>query len=395
MPRRQLVLGMLFLMVLIMYLDRLAIGVAAPRIQAELGLTPKQWGWVAGAFTLAYALFEAPGGAMGDRIGQRMVLTRIVVWWSGFTALTAAVTGLGQLLAVRFLFGAGEAGAFPNSTGVVARWFEPSERARASSAFWIATSVGGVLAPLLVVPMMRAHGWRAPFVVFAIAGVLWAVAWHNWYRDPVNSVERTAAPWGRMVGDANFRWVLIMYHCYCWGATFYLTWIYTYLQTGRGMTETEMGFASALPFVAGIGGILAGGFLSDALSRRFGLRIGRCAVGAPSLILAGLAMVAATLTRDNDWAVGMLAAGMGVMNMMLPVAWAVCADVGGEHTGAVSGAMNTAGQLGSFLSAVAFGYLVEGLGSYDRALLPLAGMLIAAGAAFAMIDPRRQLIRAS
>jgi len=102
-------------------------------------------------------------------------------------------------------------------------------------------------------------------------------------------------------------------------------------------------------------------------------------------------MVAATLTKDNYWAVGMLAVGMGVMNMMLPVAWAVCADVGGEHTGAVSGAMNTAGQLGSFLSAVAFGYLVQGMGSYDRALMPLAGLLILSGAAFAMIDPRRSL----
>jgi nitrate/nitrite transporter NarK len=102
-------------------------------------------------------------------------------------------------------------------------------------------------------------------------------------------------------------------------------------------------------------------------------------------------MVGATLTRDNTVAVGLLAVGLGVMNMMLPVAWAVCADVGGEHTGAVSGAMNTAGQLGSFVSAVAFGYLVEGLGSYDLALMPLAGMLLVGGAAFAMIDPRRAL----
>ena len=109
------------------------------------------------------------------------------------------------------------------------------------------------------------------------------------------------------------------------------------------------------------------------------------------MILSGLAMVAATLTKDNYWAVGMLAVGMGVMNMMLPVAWAVCADVGGEHTGAVSGAMNTAGQLGSFLSAVAFGYLVKGLGSYDLALMPLAGLLILSGAAFAMIDPAQAM----
>jgi len=390
-PQRRSVLGMLFLMVLIMYLDRLAIGVAAPRMQAELGLGPGQWGWVIGAFTLAYAAFEMPSGALGDRNGQRTVLTRIVVWWSAFTALTGAVTGLGPLLAVRFLFGAGEAGAFPNATGVVARWFPAGERARASSAFWIATSVGGVMTPLVVVPMLKAYGWRVPFVIFAVIGLVWAVVWQSWYRDPVGTVDRKAAPWGLMLRDRNFRWVLVMYHCYCWGGYFYLSWIYTYLQTGRGLTEEQMKFASALPPLLGMAGILAGGFLSDGLARRYGLRVGRCAVGAPALIAAGVLMMAATVTKDNTWAVGLLAVGMGVLNMMLPVAWAVCADVGGEHTGAVSGAMNTAGQLGSFISAVAFGYLVEGLGSYDRALMPLAGMLVVGGVAFAMVDPRRRL----
>lgn len=394
MARRYLVLGMLFLAVFIMYLDRLAIGVAAPRMQADLGLGPKEWGWVIGAFTLAYAAFEMPSGALGDRLGQRKVLTRIVLWWSAFTALTGMVTGLGPLLLVRFLFGAGEAGAFPNCTGVVSRWFGAGERARASSAFWIATSAGGVLTPLAVVPMQKAYGWRMAFFVFAAIGALWAFAWQAWYREPAGGTLHRKAPWGAMLRDGNFRWVLLMYHCYCWGGYFYLSWIYTYLQIGRGLSEEQMKFASALPPLVGFGGILAGGFLSDGLARRFGLRTARCAVGAPSLILAGAAMTAATMTRDNWWAVGWLAVGMGVMNMMLPVAWAVCADVGGEHAGAVSGAMNTAGQLGSFLSAIVFGYLVDWLGNYDHALLPLAGMLFVSGAAFAMIDPRRRLTAA-
>lgn len=391
MGKRYLVLGMLFLVVFIMYLDRLAIGVAAPRIQAELGLGPKEWGWVTGAFTLAYAAFEMPSGAMGDRIGQRAVLTRIVVWWSSFTALTAAATGFGPLLFIRFLFGAGEAGAFPNVTGVMSKWFPPAERARASSAFWIATSVGGVLTPLMVVPMQQAYGWRVAFLVFGAVGLLWAMLWRFWYEDPPVRTERTAAPWGLMVRDSNFRWVLVMYHCYCWGAYFYLSWIYTYLQKGRGLTEDQMKLSSALPPALGFFGILIGGFLSDALCKRYGLKIGRCSVGASVLIVAGAAMVAATLTKDNTAAVALLAIGMGVMNMMLPVGWAVCADLGGEHTGAVSGAMNTAGQLGSFVSSVAFGYFIEWFGSYDLALMPLAAMLFVSGFAFAMIDPRKRL----
>src|SRR5690349_17022617 len=135
-----------------MYFDRLCIAVAGPRMQAELGLSPHQWGWVIGAFTVAYAAFEVPGGALADRVGPRRVLTRIVLWWSAFTALTGAVTGLGVLLAVRFLFGAGEAGAFPSCASVVSRWIPPHERARANSVFWTATAAGGALTPLVVVP---------------------------------------------------------------------------------------------------------------------------------------------------------------------------------------------------------------------------------------------------
>ena len=126
-----------------MYLDRLCIAVAGPRMQHDLGLTPRDWGWVMGAFTLSYALFEIPSGVLGDRVGPRKVLTRIVLWWSTFTAATGAVSSLAPLLAVRFLFGAGEAGAFPNCTATVSRWIPVRERARATSVFWLATSIGG------------------------------------------------------------------------------------------------------------------------------------------------------------------------------------------------------------------------------------------------------------
>ena len=181
--KRSIVLILLVLVSVITFLDRLAIAVAGPRMQDELGITPERWGWVLGAFVLAYGLFEIPTGAMGDRIGQRKVLTRIVVWWSVFTFLTGSVSGFVPLLITRFLFGVGEAGAYPNIAGGIARWFPPGERARAQGFIWGASRAGGALAPLLVLPIQEAFGWRASFWIFGAVGLVWAVVWYWWYRD--------------------------------------------------------------------------------------------------------------------------------------------------------------------------------------------------------------------
>ena len=158
MPYRFRVLALLFLLILVMYFDRLCIAVAGPRIMQDLGISPKNWGWVIGAFTIAYAAFEIPSGRLGDRIGPRKVLTRIVLWWSAFTAITGLVPTFPLMLAARFLFGMGEAGAFPNSAAVIGRWIPDSERARATSAMWAATAIGGMLTPLIVVPIQQLYG---------------------------------------------------------------------------------------------------------------------------------------------------------------------------------------------------------------------------------------------
>jgi ACS family glucarate transporter-like MFS transporter len=152
-------------------------------MQNDLGIAPEHWGWVLGAFVLAYGIFEIPSGALGDRIGQRRGLTRIVVCWSAFTCLTGLVSGFLPLVAVRLLFGAGEAGAIPNMSGCVARWFASTEQARAQGAIWAASRAGGVLAPWLVVPIMASLGWRSVFWVFGTLGFVWATFWFAWYRD--------------------------------------------------------------------------------------------------------------------------------------------------------------------------------------------------------------------
>ena len=409
MPYRVRVLALLFLLVLVMYFDRLCIAVAGPRIQHDLNISPSNWGWVIGAFTLAYALFEIPSGMMGDRIGPRRVLTRIVLWWSAFTALTGAVSSYPLMLVVRFLFGAGEAGAFPNSATVIQRWIPNSERARATSVIWTASAIGGILTPLIVVPIQKIYGWQMSFFLFGSLGLFWAALWYWWFRDTaaeksgVSAAERElignpirrsghGPPWSKLFRNGNFVRLLLMYHTYCWGAYFFLTWYPTYLQLGRGLTEDQMKIASSLPAWVSLVSLLGGGYLSDRLARRRSLRVARSAVGATGLIISGVCLALATVTRDNTVAVGLLTVGGGAMGMMIPVSWSICVDLAREHVGAVSGAMNTAGQVGSLISSVAFGYLVEWTGSYDRALMPLAAALIVSGCLFASIDPARELV---
>jgi sugar phosphate permease len=412
MPYRVRVLALLFLLVLIMYFDRLCIAVAGPRMQQELHISPSGWGWVIGAFTLAYALFEVPSGMLGDRIGARKVLTRIVLWWSAFTALTGVMSSFPALLAVRFLFGAGEAGSFPNCAGVVGHWIPQRERGRAASVIWTATAVGGALTPLLVVSIQKAYGWRMSFYLFAVLGLFWSAFWYRWFRNTpqempeVPAAEREligaptlrsghSVPWKRLLRNGNFLRLCAMYHTYCWGAYFFLSWLPTYLQKGRGLTEDEMRIASSLPAWASLVGLLAGGWISDYLGRRYSLWVSRCVVGASGLIASGLCLGLATVTRDNGTAVALLTFGLGAMGLMLPVSWSICVDMAREHAGAISGAMNTAGQAGSLISSVAFGYLVEWTGSYDRALMPLAAALVVSGLLFLSIDPAEELLPAT
>lgn len=409
MPYRHRVLALLFVLVVIMYLDRLAIGVAGPRIQDELHLGPKQWGWVMGSFTLAYAAFEIPAGIMADRRGTRFVLSRIVLWWSAFTAITGLVSGYGSLLLVRFLFGAGEAGAFPSTASTIARWIPKAERGRAASMVWIATAAGGFLTPLLVVPLQQAYGWRVSFYLFGSLGIGWVAVWYAWYRDRpaekagISAEElallgepegrvKTSAPWRHIVGQANFWRILAMYHFYCWGAYFYLSWLPTYLQKGRGFTEDEMKIGASVPMVAGFLGVLAGGFLSDWARRRYSLRVARCGVGSFGLAAAAAMILAASQSTGKPETVAFIGLGLMAMNLMLPVSWALCVDLGGDYSGSISGAMNTAGQLGSFLMATSFGAIVEATGSYDLALLPMAAMLLISALLYLTIQPEQSLL---
>ncbi len=407
MKYRYRVLGFLFFASLITYVDRICISVAGKTIQTDLGLTLEQWGWVLSAFVISYGVFEIPAGALGDRIGPRRVLTRIVAWWSVFTALTGVVQGFRQLVIVRFLFGMGEAGAFPNFSTVIARWFPTTERARAQSVVWMASRIGGAVAPILVIPVQQAYGWRVGFYLFGAIGLAWALAWFWWFRDhpaemkgvsPAEVAESESGavpappvrpPWRHLFRQPNLWWIMLMYHANAWCGFFYLTWMHIFLANGRGFSPGELIALSWLPFVFGAVANLGGGVASDLLVRRIGLKWGRRLLGAGGLGAAAVFLAATIFTQDKVVTVVWLALAYGCSDFALPVAWAVCLDVGRRQAGVVTAAMNTAGQVGSFLTTVLFGYIVVAFGSYNAPLVPIAVMSLVGAVAWLRIDATR------
>ena len=404
---RRGVVGLLVLLFAITYLDRVCMSVAGPRIQEDLGIGPIEWGWVTGIFTFAYCVFEIPTGTMGDRLGPRRVLTRIVVWWSAFTALTGAMTSFYPLLLTRFLFGAGEAGAFPNASVVVARWFPPRQRATMSGVVLAASQMGGAIAPLLVVPIQMRYGWRMSFYVFGLAGLVWAAVWYGWFRDspeemrgqaatsPPKSFEAPVAAshgfsW-RAASSSQTVWALLgVAFCYIYVYNFFQTWFHTFLVKGRGFSEASL-LLSALPFVVAVGANLAGGAASDALTRRHGPKAGRRLIGAGSLAAAAAFTLAAMLTQHQVLTVVFLALTYGAITFQQSGVFGVCLDIGGPRAGAMVGLMNTVAQAGGLVGSVLYGYIVDRAGSYDAPFIPMAVLLLIGALLWTKVDASQPL----
>jgi MFS transporter, ACS family, glucarate transporter len=399
---RRGVVGLLVLLFIITYLDRVCISVAGPRMQEDLGIDPVGWGWVTGMFTLAYCLFEIPTGTMGDRIGPRRVLTRIVVWWSAFTALTGSATGYYQLLVTRFLFGAGEAGAFPNASIVVARWFPPRQRATMSGVVLMASQVGGAISPLLVLPIQMRYGWRMSFYVFGAAGLLWAAVWYAWFRDSPEERHSLAPQAGRAEHASHvFPWdvarrsttiwaLLVVAFCYVYVYNFFQTWFHTFLVRGRGFSERNL-LISSLPYVVAVCANLAGGAASDALVHRIGQKNGRRAIGVIALAAAASFIVATMFTKHQVLTVVFLALTYGAITFQQSGVFGVCLDVAGTRAGAMVGLMNMAAQVGGLAGSVLYGYIVERTGSYDAPFIPMAALLAIGAVLWLKVDGSVQL----
>ena len=405
---RNRVMVLLCLLMVITYLDRVCIAVAGPRMQEALHISALGWGWVTGVFTLAYAIFEIPSGALGDRIGPRRVLTRIVLWWSAFTTLTGLVTGYAPLLLTRFLFGMGEAGAFPNASVAVARWFPVHERGRALGFSLMASQLGGAIAPLLVVPIQIQYGWRASFYMFGILGVAWSGVWYWWFRDSpaekpgVSDAELAetrdlipkanhSLPWKIVLRSGNFWAAMGVALCYVYTYYFFQSWFHTYLVKARGYSENDL-LLSSLPYLVGACANCCGGLASHALVKRVGLTWGRRYIGVVGLSTAAVCAVASLFTQQWFAALILLSLVYGGITFQQPIMFAACLDIGGEYAGVVVGAMNTAAQVGSFVSALVFGYLVDRYGSYNLPFIPMTALLLIGAWLWLKVDPAKRLV---
>jgi MFS family permease len=406
---RHKVLAMTVALGAITYLDRVSISVARPYIARDLDLSPTQMGYVFSAFYLAYALFEIPTGWWGDRIGTRRVLTRIVCWWSAFTVLTGVAFSYSSLVAIRFLFGAGEAGAFPNATRTYARWFPRHERGTAQGLFFMGAHLTGGLTPLLVTALLVYLDWRSLFVLFGSIGFVWSLAWYRWFRDSpaehpgVGAAERElierglgadagpareATQWKRLLANRTVVCLCLMYFTQAFGGTFYVTWLPTYLAS-RGLTGMTAGVLAGLPLILSAAADLLGGVSTDRAARRLGLRLGRVTIGGGALAAAGLFTIAGTFVASPVAAAVLIALGGASSNFLLGAAWGTCLDIGGRRAGAVSAAMNTSGQVGAILSPILVATVVHRFSNWSAPLY-LAGVLFLLGAlCWLWVDPTK------
>jgi sugar phosphate permease len=407
---RYIVLGFTVAIYMITYMDRVVISNAAPVIQKEFGFSLITMGWILASFRWAYALFQIPGGWFGDRIGPRRALAIIVTWWSVFTSLTAFAWSAASMMIVRFLFGIGEAGAFPIATRSLSRWMLPGERGFAQGMTHAGSRLGAAMTPPLVVWIITRYNWRAAFVTFGIMGILWAVAWLFFYRDTpdehasANAGERdlirsstggarlvgVKVPWRKILSNSGLWYLAAMYFCYTYCLSTYLDWFPTYLHQYRGYDLKQMGFYASLPLLVGTVGDLAGGWFSDVLLHRTAnVKRSRRVVAVGGFLLAAAGIIPATLTTDPQTCVAWSCIAFFGLEITVGVSWAIPLDIGGDCAGSVSSVMNMCGNIGGAISPAALAYLVKAYGWNVPFLVASMLCAIAAVLYFTKIDASR------
>ncbi len=354
----------------ILYLDRICMGQAVVPIQNELGLSNSQMSLVLMSFTLAYGLFAVPVGRWGDKTGPRSVLASIVLAWSMFTALTGAATGLLTLLLVRFLFGAAEAGAFPNAAKVMSRWFPPSERGRVQGVMLAFSQFGAVLAPAATAYLIGLAGWRVAFVIYGSIGVVWALGFWLWFRDDpathrrVNATELARiraetppaetdpgpVPWADVLAN---RGVIVLSVIMVFGAFytyFFYSWFQKYLNATRGVENVEAGNLTSLVMASSAVGMLVGGWLADRISKLNDPVRARRYLGSASYLVAAVCMFLGVRQDDALSLAALWGASFCAMHVTLPNWWSCAIPQGGRHTATIFGLMNGLGVFGAMAS---------------------------------------------
>jgi MFS family permease len=417
---------------IVQYIDRVCISQAMPDMAHDLKLSDSQKGAIFAAFGLAYSLFEIPTGWLGDKMGAKKVLIRVVLWWSFFTAATGWAWNYVSLWITRFLFGAGEAGCFPNLTKAFSAWLPNIERTRAQAMMWMGARWGGAFTPLLVVAVMSFVSWRQSFFIFGLLGVVWAIVFYVWFRDnPRDHKGFNAAelellkeneqnirghgdvPWRELITRPTMWLLWAQYFCLSYGWYFYITWLPTYLKEGQGMEIKSNAFMkwlagvlegtmspattdailkaalAGIPLLFGGFGSLAAGTIASRLQKRGAdlVRIRR------SLAFTGFTGAAALLMTSfylKDPLLAMLAMGLASFcnDLTMPGSWSTCMDVGGKYAGTVSGSMNMMGNFGGMAGPLVVGLVLQYTHrDWHLAFLISSIIYFLGGICWAWIDP--------
>jgi len=433
---RWYILGLICLMYLITYLDRVNISTAAPEIRKEFGFDPATMGIIFSAFGWSYTLFQVPGGWLSDRFGPRKVLTTIVSYWSVMTVLTAAATGWISFFIIRLFFGAGEAGAFPSATRAMQLWYPRSERGFVQGVTHSASRLGAAIAPPFVAVIIvggqfdlswlgfsisiPALGWRWVFYVCGVIGLAWALWWYLSYRNLPEEhgligraelahirglnekgeirpapVEKEAAnvPWETLLRSPNMWAIMCAYFTYVYCLYIFLTWLPSYLVDFRHFTLLKVGLFASLPLLAGVVGDTVGGLATDWLLKKTqNTKLARRSVAIVGLLGCAACIVPAALTSDPYVAVYCLTGAGFFLECTIGPAWSVPMDCGGKYSGTVSGMMNMAGNIGGALSPLVFGFLAQ-YGNWEAPFVVAAVLLLAGAAVWAFwLDPDQSVV---
>jgi ACS family glucarate transporter-like MFS transporter len=424
---------MAFLCVLsfLTYYDRQCIVRAQESIQKSLAISDEQMGIVFGTFWLAYALFEIPSGWMGDRLGARFTITRIVLAWSLFTVLTGAATGFYLLLIWRFLFGAGEAGAYPNMARIQSRWLPVTERARAGGLLWLTARWGAAFAPIIFGMMTRGinllqtnigesqlggwtasvPAWRVAFFASGALGVIWCLAFYPWFRDDpaqkksVNAAElyhiqsgrgpietghvAEAGVWSNLLASPSV-WALSLYFFFGGvGWSFFVSWLPKYMKEVQRVSFEDSEWSSALPLICGGIACVVGGVLSDAfIKRSVRRRLGRAIFPVTGCLFAALAMMAIRRAETAPTATILMCVAAAAFDFGQAASWASMVDVGGRNAGIAVGFMNMVGCLGHAVQPYVGARVFHAYG-WNALFGVYAVAFLLAMTTWAIIDPTR------
>lgn len=403
---RYSVVGFAISLAILSYIQRVAISQAATPIATDLHLDKEQLGAILGAFGLSYALFEVPMGLLGDRLGVRRVLVQVVLAWSTFTALTGAAWNVASLWVVRFLFGAGEAGCFPNLTRMLSRWLPRGERIKAQALLWASTRWGGAATPPLALLGIQLFGWRWSFVAFAMLGVVWCVFFLRYFRETpeehpkVNAAERRLLEESRtlMTHSHGSNWLrvllapkplMLMVQYFCWSYVwyFFVTWLPTYLREAHGQSAAATAGLAVLP-------LLCGGF-GSLLSGMLPLRVPRRLIAVTAFVLVAVLLVLIPRVENVGIVIAMMAAVSFLGDCTVPISWNACVDVGKSYTATVAAAMNMFANFSGFIAPMAAGMILKANGNDWSTVLYVMAAVAAFGAVlWLIVDPTAEALPA-